>query len=132
MMTSVNQLIRNLRGDLSLREASGRVGISHTYLDTIEKGCDKRTGKEISPSPDTLKKLADAYHYPYKDLLVRAGYLHDEGVDELEIKNIKDAIRGKGFKNLNILDHNKWKHLTREDIEYFDKIFEAIYQLNTK
>ncbi|MGG0667799.1 helix-turn-helix transcriptional regulator [Lederbergia citrisecunda] len=71
----LHELIRELRRSESLREASKRIGISHTYLDTIEKGIDKRSGSPVNPSPDTLKLISDAYNYPYEDLLLKAGYI---------------------------------------------------------
>lgn len=74
-MSNLHDLLRELRGNESLREASKRIGISHTYLDTIEKGIDKRSGSPVNPSPDTLKLLSDAYNYPYEDLLLKAGYI---------------------------------------------------------
>lgn len=50
--------IRSARGDLSLREFAKKCGISHTHLDSIEKGVDPRTGKPVSVSMDTLAKLS--------------------------------------------------------------------------
>ncbi|KKI91366.1 hypothetical protein WQ54_15190 [Bacillus sp. SA1-12] len=51
------------------------MGISHTYLDTIEKGFDKRSGKQVKPTPETLELISNAYKYPYEDLMVIAGYI---------------------------------------------------------
>ncbi|MED2940697.1 helix-turn-helix transcriptional regulator [Cytobacillus horneckiae] len=85
-MSGIGNLLRELRGKESLREASKRIGISHTYLDTIEKGYDKRSGKEVSPSPDTLKLISSAYNYPYKKLLILSGYIDDDNEVEDEEK----------------------------------------------
>lgn len=74
-METLGELIRNLRGKESLRDASKRIGISHTYLDTIEKGYDKRSGKHVNPTPETLKLISKAYNYDYEDLMLRAGYI---------------------------------------------------------
>lgn len=76
-METLGELIKSLRGKESLRDASKRIGISHTYLDTIEKGYDKRSGKHVNPTPETLKLIAKAYHYNYEDLMIKAGYLED-------------------------------------------------------
>ncbi len=54
----------------SLREASARIGISHTYLSAIEKEYDPRTGNPITPSPDSLLKICNAYHLPYQETSV--------------------------------------------------------------
>lgn len=86
-MSDIGNLLRELRGKESLREASKRIGISHTYLDTIEKGFDKRSGKEVNPSPDTLKLISTAYKHSYKDLLVLAGYIDEVNEDDEDRKN---------------------------------------------
>lgn len=83
-MSEVGSVLRKLRGKMSLREASKKIGISHTYLDTIEKGHDKRSGSPVNPSPETLRMIASAYNYPYEKLLNLAGYI-DEVSDEQDI-----------------------------------------------
>lgn len=76
-METLGELINKLRGKESLRDASKRIGISHTYLDTVEKGFDKRSGKNVNPTPETLKLISKAYNCDYKELMVRAGYLEN-------------------------------------------------------
>ncbi|BAF60147.1 predicted transcriptional regulator [Pelotomaculum thermopropionicum SI] len=78
-MTKLSRLLKQLRGDEPLRDAAERAGISHTYLSQLEKGIDPRTGKEIRPSPETLKGISKAYNYPYEKLLAVAGYLEETG-----------------------------------------------------
>ncbi len=51
----------------SLREASAHIGISHTYLSAIEKEYDPRTGNPVTPSPDSLLKICNAYDIPYRE-----------------------------------------------------------------
>jgi len=53
-------LVREARGDMSLREFARRCGISHTHLDSIEKGFDPRTGKPVRVTVSTLEKLSKA------------------------------------------------------------------------
>ncbi|GEA17537.1 helix-turn-helix domain-containing protein [Moorella sp. E306M] len=77
-MTKLSKLLRQLRGDEPLREAAERAGISHAYLSQLEKGIDPRSGKEIKPSPETLKGLSKAYNFPYEELLAAAGYLPEK------------------------------------------------------
>ena len=89
-METLSELIRKLRGKESLRDASKRIGISHTYLDTIEKGFDKRSGKHVNPTPETLKLIAKAYKYEYKELMVRAGYIEKDNTDNLPELTKKD------------------------------------------
>lgn len=51
----------------SLREAAANIGISHTYLSSIEKEYDPRTGNSVTPSPDSLLKICNAYDLPYQE-----------------------------------------------------------------
>ncbi|WP_405082325.1 helix-turn-helix domain-containing protein [Paenibacillus chitinolyticus] len=73
-MTTLGEILKNLRGKESLREAAQRAGVSHSYLRYVEKGIDPRTGAALKPSPETLKRLAKAYNYPYQQLMNMAGY----------------------------------------------------------
>lgn len=43
---------------LSLRECAALCKISHTHIDSLEKGKDFRTGKKVSPTPETIEKIA--------------------------------------------------------------------------
>ena len=116
-MSDIGNLLREIRGKESLREAGKRIGISHTYLDTIEKGFDKRSGKEVSPSPETLKMIAAAYKYPYNKLMVLAGYI-DEEETEKKVSE-REAIMNKiatEFPDIDLMfkDIKNW---TAEDFE---------------
>ncbi|MDP9676937.1 transcriptional regulator with XRE-family HTH domain [Paenibacillus jamilae] len=82
-MEHFGSFLKSIRGDMSLRKAAEKSGLSHTYISFLEKGEHPKTHKPISPTPDTLKALANAYEYSYEDLLSRAGYL-------LEIHNLFD------------------------------------------
>ena len=68
-MISFGERIFNARMEQgwSLREAAARIGISHTYLSAIEKEYDPRTGNPVTPSPDSLLKICNAYHIPYQE-----------------------------------------------------------------
>ena len=64
-------IIRNLRGDISLRDFAVKCDISHTTIDNLEKGFDFRTGKPVQAKMATLKKIATACN-------VTVGYLLGE------------------------------------------------------
>ena len=64
-------IIRNLRGNISLRDFAVKCDISHTTIDNLEKGFDFRTGKPVQAKMATLKKIADACN-------VSVGYLLGE------------------------------------------------------
>ena len=72
---NIGKILKELRGKRSLREIERESGVSHTYLSSLEKGRDPRTGKERKPTPDTLKKLAQVYSVPYERLMSAAGYM---------------------------------------------------------
>ncbi|MEV9639525.1 helix-turn-helix domain-containing protein [Mammaliicoccus sciuri] len=86
-MKKLGPFIKELRGKESLRDAAKRIGISHTYLDTVEKGFDKRSGKPINPTPETLKMISQAYNCDYGELMKLAGYLNAD--DEAEEKEFQ-------------------------------------------
>lgn len=77
-MSELGDLLKELRGKRSLREIADITELSHTYISDIEKGYRRGTKKPIHPSPETLKRLADAYNYPYEKLMKVAGYLEAE------------------------------------------------------
>lgn len=90
-MSELNRLLRELRGKESLRDVSKRVGLSHSYLSILEKGIDPRSKAPINPSPDTLKRLAEAYNYPYEKLMKVAGYIDEDHYDNSSV--VKEAER---------------------------------------
>lgn len=76
----MNQLSKFISGKrqelgLSLRGFAEMCGISHSYLDSLEKGVDARTGKPVSPTIETLEKLAAGLKISLVDLLNYGGYI---------------------------------------------------------
>ena len=66
---------RKERG-LSLRNFADMCNISHSYLDNLEKGVDVRSGKPVSPTIETLQKLASGLNLSLIDLLKAGGYIN--------------------------------------------------------
>ena len=62
----IGELLRNLRGDRTLREVERGSGIPNSYLSNVESG-----GKR--PGVKTLSRLADYYGVPLQELLQVAG-----------------------------------------------------------
>lgn len=58
MKNELGAFIRSRRGTKSLRDFAEQIGISHSHLDSIEKGYDPKTGKPVNISLDVLAKLA--------------------------------------------------------------------------
>jgi len=59
---------------LSLRQFSEQLNISHAYLNKLEKGEDSRTGKPITPTIETLVKIAEGLEIPTRKFLNMCGY----------------------------------------------------------
>lgn len=78
-LSEFGKYLKELRGKRSLREMERITGLSHTYLSTLEKGFDPRSGKERKPTPETLKKLSDTLEVSYEKLLEVAGYIKTFG-----------------------------------------------------
>lgn len=57
----------------SLRDFSDRLGISHTYLSTLEAGLHPRTKQAITPSTDTLIQLAQHFKMSLSEMFELAG-----------------------------------------------------------
>lgn len=102
-MNEFGEYLKDLRGGKSLREMERITGLSHTYLSTLEKGVDPRSGKERKPTPDILKKLSEALDVPYIELMKKAGYIDEitldlindfesNGLQELKEVTLKDII----------------------------------------
>lgn len=87
--------LRELRGKRSLREMERITGLSHTYLSTLEKGFDPRTGKERNPTPEVLRTLSEALNVNYVELLIKAGYLSVEDL-EMWARGTNESIMRKG------------------------------------
>lgn len=83
-MNYIGEYIRKYRGDMSLRDFADKCEISHTHLDSIEKGIDPRTGKPVKVTVETLKKIASAMNMTINDLLIKSG---DVKIEDLVFDN---------------------------------------------
>ncbi|MGX0480062.1 transcriptional regulator with XRE-family HTH domain [Staphylococcus pasteuri] len=61
MNNAFGRNIKQLRGSNTVRKVAKEIGISHTYLHTLENGTDPRNNKRVSPSVDTVYKIASFY-----------------------------------------------------------------------
>lgn len=116
-MSELGDLLKQLRGKRSLRDVAGETDLSHTYISDLEKGKRRGTNTPLHPSVDTLKRLAKAYHYPLKKLLIAAGYWEEEDNGEemaITLPTIEELISGKA----NDYDYDALEDLTNFFIEY--------------
>lgn len=77
-MNEFGDYLKRLRGNMSLREAAKRTGISFSYIGYLESGKHPRTGALIKPSAEMLKAIAKGYNQPYKELMIKAGYDYED------------------------------------------------------
>lgn len=147
-MENLQDIMIRIRKDLklSLREAANLIGISHSYLSTLEKGFDPRTGSPIKPTPETLKLISEAYGIKYEKLMIAAGYLNkysnitaetfdDEDFNEIAaliIEHLNERIMKNDDKKSKIitdaLDLNRaWEHLdSNEKAKIFNLIIKDV------
>jgi HTH-type transcriptional regulator, competence development regulator len=87
-MSDIGGYLRNLRTKkrLSLREAAQAVNLSGGYLSQIE------TGQRASPSAKHLRRLAQLYEVPVRELFEIAGYLDEPELHETEEDQVNRAF----------------------------------------
>lgn len=93
-MSNMNQLgkfIKQKRKELglSLRDFAEMCEISHSYLDNLEKGRDARSGKPVSPTIETLQKLAFGLKISLIEILRIGGFI-DSSLDQNNSVAIND------------------------------------------
>lgn len=141
-MNKLGELLKELRGKRSLREIAELTELSHTYISDIEKGYRRGTKKVIHPSPETLKRLAEAYNYSYEKLMKVAGYLDENGEihsqspskDEFDIAKRMKQFR-KEIENSDGLafDGEPMSEEAKESlIEAMEHIFRQTQRINKK
>lgn len=67
---TLGDLIKEYRTDneLSMAEFASKSGLSKAYISLLEKNKHPKTGKEITPSIDVIKKVADAIGRDFDDV----------------------------------------------------------------
>ena len=87
-MNNLSDFIRQKREDMGIsrREFARMCGLSHTYVDMLERGFDPRNNKPVSPTIDTLKKIAESINYNLIDLLNESGFVTNDIIIESSSK----------------------------------------------
>lgn len=118
---SLGKLLKVLRGDEGLRDAAKRMKITYSYLAMLEKGTDRRTGKPLKPTPETLQQIASAYKYDYMKLIEAAGYLHDTAYTP--------ALKESFAHNHSLQQwYRSLPNCNEKDIEKLKKIWDVIHE----
>lgn len=88
----LGQLLEKLRKkkNLTFRKAAELTGLSFSYIRSIELNINPVTKTAIQPTPETLRKFAAAYDYPYEDLMRAAGFIPQFQTDD-PIQEIIDS-----------------------------------------
>lgn len=95
MSSELGNFLKYKRGNKSLRDFANYLEISHAYLDSIEKGIDPKTKKEINISTDLLQRLSKKL-----DVSVNAILDMISGIDyETAIKNNDSYIQSPPYSN---------------------------------
>ncbi len=84
MLGNIIKQYRQEKG-LSLRAFSSRCGLSHSYVDMLEKGRDPRNGQPPRPSIDTLIALAKGLEIEARKLLQHASHLSSSERQDIEL-----------------------------------------------
>ncbi len=104
-MSNLSELLKSKRQEkkMGLRDFAAFLGISHAYLDKLEKGVDPRTGKEIKPSVEVFNKIASALNIPKSEFSVLCGYVQSNGFGNGGLG--KEEGEGKNSFATNIEDY---------------------------
>lgn len=110
-MKKIGDLIKVYRSEnnLSLREFASLCGMSHSYIDKLEKGIDPRNGKPVEPTLDVIEKVAFAMNMTLVDILSFIGKLNN--------------VDSKKSKSEDIIEYNKSidKDLSKKDLKQIEK-----------
>jgi len=84
-MNKLGEIIKKRREalGLSLRDLANITGLSHSYIDKLEKGIDQRSNKEVQPTVNTLKRLQKGLNIPMLTLLDAVQLLEDISREEI-------------------------------------------------
>lgn len=115
-MSEFGKYLKELRGDKSFREMERITGLSHTYLSTLEKGVDPRSGKERKPTPDVIRKIAETLGENYFKLMKIAGYMNQADVNEL-FKKREEIVEEIERERLMALPSTKKSRLLEKEIK---------------
>lgn len=119
LMNEFGEYLRELRGEKSLREMERITGLSHTYLSTLEKGVDPRSGKERKPTPEALKQISDAFpDVSYMDLLRKAGYIKTPDTFGDTIRELREK---KGWSLDNLEEETIFKNDNGDIVDFISK-----------
>jgi transcriptional regulator with XRE-family HTH domain len=126
-MNNLGTYIREKRGNRSLREFAALCDISHTHIDSLEKGYDPRTGKPVTVTVEILSKIAKATDDNINYLVSLSR--NEEPINENYLRIVKAAQNTKLKKNDVDLIINLIEEKNRDEISKLE-FKESIAQIN--
>lgn len=119
MTNKLGQILKTTRDkkNMSLREFSEYLGISHTYLNKLEKGIGTRANNNISPTIDTVTKIAAALNISLIDFMWQCGYFDYSSVKEFS----DDSFKNKEIELKQYVERIKLNLLYAEQVTYDGK-----------
>jgi len=118
-LEKLGKLLKERREEkrLTLRGAAEKLGLSHSYLSTIEKAKDPRTGLPIKPSIETLESIVSLYEMDFGNVLELAGYTIDlDNLYGISKEELPDALREIGVEYIAFAKEVKEKHIPLDKI----------------
>ena len=108
MENKIGQLVKNKREELglSLREFGALCAMSHTHIDSIEKGYDVRSGRAVNLTSTTIKKLALALGVKEAELM-KVNLGENTEVGKVTDSELKYALFGDSAISDSMLDEVK-------------------------
>jgi len=96
MENTLSHYLKQLRSErnLSLRELEILTGVSYSYLSVIERGCDARSKKPLSPTLEVIIKIAKGLNIPLGLFLIHSGFADNDYINhgQLSALKTKDAL----------------------------------------
>jgi len=114
MENTLNQYLKQVRTErnLSLRELEILTGVSYSYLSVIERGCDARSKKPLSPTLEVIIKIAKGLNIPLGLFLIHSGFADNDYINHGQTSALKtkEAL-------MNVL----LQYLSAEHLDEFNK-----------
>lgn len=99
MENKLGNFLREKRGEMSLRDFANKLDISHTYLDSLEKGYDSRNKKPVRVTVDTLSKIAKALDEPLEKL-VALSENKDYNPEKTDLDKLQIGLSTSDYTNI--------------------------------
>lgn len=97
---------------LSQRDFAKLCNLSHTYISTIEKIYDPRSGNPVAPTIEVVKKIANGLKMPLKDLLDIIDNNQEFKINNDKIIDLSDLTDDE-FKYIqDQINYIRWKRKT--------------------